>query len=779
MDQKELLAALMVAAETPISHVDLSASTQRIKVDMDTRKITGHKEFGVIKDHLAENIIFEVKRYKGDTDLAEKDCAIHWENGENGGVLPVTEVDLSEDGLILMRWELSDEFTQYAGSIAYALHFFSILDGGFTYHAATNAAVGTLGTTLNASAHSKNKITPSEIEVYIAKMNELSAAMDEQVVLAQEAATKAESIAEQLAEKTGQIDLNTRKNSQHDSEIAALTQSKSDAITVEKSGTSIVATDSSDKGFEQFRTYGWSKQEKTSGKQLLEYPYYNTTTTVNGITFTDNGDGSITISGTATAEARFWIRQGVIAVNDGDAVTVSRNKKIEGVVIDGWASDWSSFFTNSALALNDLSQSGAISSNNILLSITVKKGTTVNETIKVMLNAGTEALPWEPYTGGIPSPNPKYQHPIVSAGQMLVDGVVTDVGISKKLTGKNLLKIIADNLLTNTSGVITKDGSYRSAIVNVKNITDIYISGDFTLLNSGVLRIGLCIEYPVAGGAAVRLSKGENTNIVVSAYNYVLLSFLRDRDSGATFDEIINSFMVNEGKEALPYEPYTEQTLTLNHVLRGIPLGTDIPEMFKTNALHMDGIYWDEKEQQYYIADTIDAERGVLVQRVAKYILTSDTVFDTNELATLGRVRITRNDAVHVGKVRTACLMCDSLTVSTVGNIYDCFQYEKAIVMYLGVDNTDDLATFMEGNTITIHYILATPIETPLTDEEIIAYKALHSNKPTTIITNNAGCMMEVAYVADPKNHIEQNYVPVSKYTALEERVSALEQLHV
>ena len=178
MDQKELMAALTAAAETPVSHVDLSASTQRIKVDMDTRKITGHKEFGVIKDHLAENIIFEVKRYKGDTDLAEKHCAIHWENGKNGGVVPVTEIDLSEDGHILMRWELSDEFTQYAGSIAYALHFFSILDGGFTYHAATNAAVGTLGTTLNASAHSKNKITPSEIEVYIAKMNELSAEID-------------------------------------------------------------------------------------------------------------------------------------------------------------------------------------------------------------------------------------------------------------------------------------------------------------------------------------------------------------------------------------------------------------------------------------------------------------------------------------------------------------------------------------------------------------------------------------------------------------------------
>jgi hypothetical protein len=40
-------------------------------------------------------------------------------------------------------------------------------------------------------------------------------------------------------------------------------------------------------------------------KNLLTYPYYDTTQTLNGITFTDNGDGSITVNGTATASAYF------------------------------------------------------------------------------------------------------------------------------------------------------------------------------------------------------------------------------------------------------------------------------------------------------------------------------------------------------------------------------------------------------------------------------------------------------------------------------------------
>ena len=36
---------------------------------------------------------------------------------------------------------------------------------------------------------------------------------------------------------------------------------------------------------------------------------------------------------------------------------------------------------------------------------------------RIMLNAGPTALPWEPYTGGKPSPSPEYPQPIVSAGE--------------------------------------------------------------------------------------------------------------------------------------------------------------------------------------------------------------------------------------------------------------------------------------------------------------------------------------------------------------------------
>ena len=67
---------------------------------------------------------------------------------------------------------------------------------------------------------------------------------------------------------------------------------------------------------------------------------------------------------------------------------------------------------------------------------TVPVGTYTAKFTGVMLNYGDTALPWEPYTGGIPSPNPDYPQPINSIGDSgSVDVVVSDNnGNSQTLT---------------------------------------------------------------------------------------------------------------------------------------------------------------------------------------------------------------------------------------------------------------------------------------------------------------------------------------------------------
>lgn len=51
-----------------------------------------------------------------------------------------------------------------------------------------------------------------------------------------------------------------------------------------------------------------AEQRVLGAKNLLKYPYYDTTKTSNGITFTDNKDGSITVNGTATADVSFYVQ---------------------------------------------------------------------------------------------------------------------------------------------------------------------------------------------------------------------------------------------------------------------------------------------------------------------------------------------------------------------------------------------------------------------------------------------------------------------------------------
>ena len=65
---------------------------------------------------------------------------------------------------------------------------------------------------------------------------------------------------------------------------------------------------------------------RVDSKNLLGYPYTETTKTVNGITFTDNGDGSITLSGATTGYSYFYL------CGNG---SITGKKDFEKLLIDG------------------------------------------------------------------------------------------------------------------------------------------------------------------------------------------------------------------------------------------------------------------------------------------------------------------------------------------------------------------------------------------------------------------------------------------------------------
>ena len=141
-----------------------------------------------------------------------------------------------------------------------------------------------------------------------------------------------------------------------------------------------------------YELYGKYKIPITlSGKNLIPYPYKNTTKTLNGITFTDNGDGTITANGTASANSDFELT-GTFEIK-------------KGMVISGGVSGDSTrtyeVFVNGTdgTILHSYSNSPAdhdFTANRIFIRI--RPGATVNNLVfKPMLEFNTSATEYEPY----------------------------------------------------------------------------------------------------------------------------------------------------------------------------------------------------------------------------------------------------------------------------------------------------------------------------------------------------------------------------------------------
>ena len=115
---------------------------------------------------------------------------------------------------------------------------------------------------------------------------------------------------------------------------------------------------------------------KKYGKNLLPYPYYDTTKTVNGITFTDNGDGSVTISGTANDNAYFYLQRNAdYGTKQIDAI--KKNSANNGV-----------YTASSRIYYNAVNKT---------VTINILSGTTLDETVYPQVELGVKATDYEAY----------------------------------------------------------------------------------------------------------------------------------------------------------------------------------------------------------------------------------------------------------------------------------------------------------------------------------------------------------------------------------------------
>ena len=152
-------------------------------------------------------------------------------------------------------------------------------------------------------------------------------------------------------------------------------------------------------------------------KNLIPYPYKETTKTVNGVTFTDNGDGSITVEGTPIDYAAIIIANKNIPIEEGQTFTFSSNSTIDSknLVFDIVLKDESNTVIRTINCLYNDTKTFVVAANEKSIQISLKRAINNEECkgiLRPMLELGETATEYEPYG---------YKIPIVTSGKNVFD----------------------------------------------------------------------------------------------------------------------------------------------------------------------------------------------------------------------------------------------------------------------------------------------------------------------------------------------------------------------
>lgn len=552
--------------------------------------------------------------------------------------------------------------------------------------------------------------------------------------------------------------------------------SKADSIISSANGVgAVITSDSAKAPLKNIRLFGKSEQKQYGGHQLFSG-------LIEDITVRDGAFISSTLKSV------------IIPIQGGETYTISITTA--DTIFTSTTSDYPSV---GVATVDAYAGSGGIKVNKKTLStnanakyLVVGFGSGVDaHTDEIMVNKGNTALPLEPYTGNAPSPSTNYPQPINHLGE---SGSI----VGKVLTG-NLYNpswrstFVGREIYCNGCTVVENNGVFTIVAkrndISIWEIANPYSSahnGQLWSIPDGVKEISILLSNMELNKNYINMYGEDFVNIktytitsnkstvsVVDGAKYFTLRFGKgDAVAGKTYETTV---MVNYGKE-MEYEPYTEQPFTVltQNGLKGIPLGQTIPDAIKNSPIHMAGVYWDNTTSQYYISDTI--ENGQKVQRIWEQGCKNDCRIQDESIY----VGIYENHSycrMYCNKdfIPTLYLLCTGSIAKPLWgfDVLGCYIYANAsscidfTIPYSVLEITKEatkeeretaLHAWLETNELTFQCILANPIITDLTQEELDQYNALVMNYPNTTIINSDNAYMEVEYVADTKCYIDNKF---------------------
>lgn len=540
----------------------------------------------------------------------------------------------------------------------------------------------------------------------------------------------------------------------------------------------------------EMKVFGWSKQERTTGAQLLDIK--NIGSSAGEIASTQHDGYVITAQGVYAEGDNSAYRNVSIELDTakvaGKIITASvesaENNAGEALRLicdinykkpDG-AISWNLFGMNKPITVSIPADAKLVKCRIHIIEEnekTIGYGTYTTTIKGLMVSIGDKVIPWEPYTGGQPSPSPDYPQQIVSAG--------SDGKIGVEVRGKNLFELtdirdneylkiekIENNTIyarpTNMNAESPGTTNYSNGWVNFGEKIKV-MSGKLYTISFSYKAVQKTIEIEKLDPARILVFK-DSENIIlneeikqeIGKYVDVEIPLLIPDGTDSIYFTItcnncsvaIKNFQIEEGGYT-SYEPYHEpQSLSISTPtsLPAIPVDTD-------------GNYTDANGQQW-IADYVDLKRGKYVQNICDLPLKDINL----EWCTWGVNHIVSNGTgfyayltkyAHVGNTKTLATICQHNADAWGGRKIGCNAEVNGnyITISLHTSDLDDASDnkkaiesfkkIVEQTDTHVLYVRAEPIERDLTPEEIQAYQNLVTYAGTTIVENDAECYMEVS----------------------------------
>ena len=332
-----------------------------------------------------------------------------------------------------------------------------------------------------------------------------------------------------------------------------------------------------------------------------------------------------------------------------------------------------------------------------------------------MLTTDTTATyaDFEPYTGGIPSPNPDYPQEIKSV-----------VNPTVKVCGKNLLNL-------NSYKENVKNGITITPIFNNEELQYLILNGTFKTAEWAVIWIGTLnpgtytFSTQNSNVKILRNWSEQNNTFTVTDENSVYRIVINSSNMGESVKDVKIYPQLELGSTPTAYEPYHEQTVTLPYTLNAIPVNSG-------GNVTIDG--------QQYIADYVDVERGKLVRNVLVKTFTGNEGWDYSDATDDSKKRF----YLEINKKIKSAIGISNYLRSIGADIKkgdNCFAaYTRSLdVRITSIASLAEFKSFLarldsNGKPLNVLFALDTPEEIDLTQEEISAFKALSTNYPVTNI---------------------------------------------